>query len=75
MYAYDIWVANPHGYCVKSIKGSKRIVDVDHLSHKVEFAFLCPYEVSIGSPSAISIAGSVSRYTRVEPNSDEVNYY
>ena len=51
------------------------MVDADHLSHKVEFAFLRPYEVSIGSPSVVSIAGSVSRCTKVEPNSDEVNYY
>ncbi|KAJ0557625.1 hypothetical protein HanIR_Chr07g0327241 [Helianthus annuus] len=55
-----------------SIKNNRRKVDVEHLSHKVDFASQRSYEVSIVLPSANSTTGSFSRSIRIKQNSGEV---
>ena len=71
----DVWITNPYQLLRQAIKGNRRKVYVEHLSHKVEFASQQSYDISFDLPSAESTTGSVSRGIRVKQNSGKVISY
>ncbi|KAJ0495258.1 hypothetical protein HanIR_Chr12g0606891 [Helianthus annuus] len=59
----------------KANKGSRKKVDAEHLSHKVEFASQRTYDVSIDLPPANCTTDSVPRSIRVKRDKGEAISY